>query len=83
MLLQLDGGRSVPILGIEGYDKGNKDFGLLFLDAVLEEFKLTPGRTYFVTQRIAVAKSKEESTFDVLSELLNSAMNLAVKKDVP
>lgn len=76
LLLELDGGRSLPILGVEGYGKGTKDFGLLFLDAVLKEFQLTPGRTYFVTQKIPVAKSREESTFDLMSKILSIAMDL-------
>jgi len=76
MMMSFDGDRQVPILGVEGYGKGTEDFGLLFVESTIKDCLPTPGQTYFVTQNIPIAKSREESTFNLTAELLSMAATL-------
>ena len=71
MKLQISGGRSVPILGVEAYGKGTGDLGLLCVINPFEDgVDVVPGRSYFVLQHVPIVKSKEESSFDLFSSLL-------------
>jgi hypothetical protein len=78
MLLEI-GSTSIPILGVEGYN-GSHEIGLLFLASSIEdgykvEVCLVPDRNFFIRQTVLLAKSREESTFDLTAELLSAAVS--------
>ena len=78
MILQV-GSRSLPILGVEGYN-GTDGIGLLFFASSIEdawgvETLFVPDRNFFILQNVPLAKSREESTFDLFAELLSAAVN--------
>lgn len=86
MLLQMGGGKSVPVIGVEAYGKGSDlKYGLLVHASAVEDnwgVDLVHGAHIFVMQNIPIAKSHDESTFNARA-LLAESVNETRKLDSP
>jgi hypothetical protein len=86
MLLQMGGGKSVPVIGVEAYGNGNNlKYGLLVHASEVEDnwgVDFVHGAHIFIMQNVPIAKSHEETTFKEMA-LLADAVNETRKLDSP